>query len=140
MKMSGIRGIGLATVLTGSLSGCWLSSYAPSEETVAELGSIKDVNIVKLKTGIDSYCETHTTNGKDLQPTVTCKKERWNKSLDSIRLEQKAKAEFQRGKNFVYDSLAKVNVANTVQSDSAVKKLVNKFLERALDSLAKGKI
>lgn len=146
MKITGVRGIGLAAVLTSGIVGC---DYSPPNETKAQLSKVKGVNASELEESINQYCKSHTTMSQDYTAISTCEEERWNKTLDSIRLEKKAinlaadstriKKAYEQGlaegKQSIRDSLTKVTVA---KSDS-VQKLVTKLVKKAFDSLARAR-
>lgn len=150
MRTSLIRGIGLAAALGSGLVGC---DYSLPNETKAQLSKIKGVNISELEESINRYCKSHIPISQDYTAISTCEEERWNKTLDSIRLEKKAinlaadstkinKAYEQGladGKQAIRDSLVGVKVANAIKSDSAVKNLVNKLVKAAMDSILRAR-
>lgn len=135
MRTSLIRGIGLAGALVGGVVGC--SNYTPDAQITNQVKAT-GLNTDSLGTKINDDCWKYKGNTSYMR---NCEEDEWKMTL--IRMTEKKKAYelgLADGKQAIRDSLVKTIVANTVQSDSAMTKLVTKLVKAAIDSSAKGKI
>lgn len=129
MRTSLVRGIGLATALAGGVVGC--SNYTTDAQITNQVKST-GLNTDSLGTKINDDCWKYKGNTSYMR---NCEEDAWSMVL--IRMAEKKKAYEQGlsdGKQAIRDSLVGAKVANAIKSDSAVIKLVTKFVQTALDS------